>query len=117
MLLAEFNLCFAQSACRNAFHNLKKVAFKQRKHNLSFGVAETAVIFDNLRAVLCYHKSEIQAALKSSALGVHGVNCRQEYLFHASFGNLGGVIGVGSNRSHAARVETLVIIVRSLVIH
>ena len=61
--------------------------------------------------------AEIKAAFESSALRVHRVYRRQEYLFHALVGNLFCVIRVWRNGAHAAGVETFVVVERALVIH
>ena len=96
---------------------MQQVAFQQRQHHLRFGVAEAAVILDDLGAVRGEHETEVQTALEGAALGVHGADGRQEDLFHALRSHLRGVVGVGSNGAHATGVQAGVVVVGALMVH
>ena len=90
---------------------------KKWKHYLSFRVTETAVIFNNLGAVRSKHKTEVETALECSVFSIHSFNCGKEDFLHTLFCNFRCVIGVGSNCTHTACVETFVIVLCSLVVH
>jgi len=101
----------------NRTHNCEKVGFEKRQNNLSFGIAEAAVVFYNLRTLWCQHKPEVKAALKGSVFVVHSLNCGQEYLFGTFLCDFGRVVGVRCNRSHSACIESLVAVKSTLVVH
>ena len=93
------------------FHNCKEVAVQKRQYNLGFRVAETAVIFDDLRSVFCNHQTKVKASAESSSLFVHGFHSRQEDFFHAA------VVRIRRNGSHTAGIQSLISVQSSLVIH
>ena len=116
-LIAPFYIQSVQTLFPYRIHNIHDIRFQQRQHDLSLGISEAAVIFDDFCAVGSKHKPKIQTALKRSALRLHGGNGGLEYLLLALFLKILGISGVGSYRSHAARVKTLVVVIGALVIH
>ncbi len=115
--LGEFDLGIGQRALGAGSHDLQQVTLQQRQHHLGLGIAEAAVVLDDLGAVRGEHQAEVQAALEGAALGVHGLNGGQEDLFHALGSNGRGVVGVGGHGAHAAGVQAGVVVVGTLVVH
>ena len=81
------------------------------------GIPETGIVLDHFRSVFREHQSEVQAAFECPSLFVQSIDSGTEYLLHAFFRDLFGIIGVWSHRSHSSGIETRVIVSRSLVIH
>ena len=101
----------------NCLEDIAEVCIEERKNDLSFGVAEAAVILDNFYALWCCHKSEVETAFELSALGVHCIHCREEDIFHTFLCNGFGIERVRSDSSHSARVKSLVAVESALMIH
>ena len=98
-------------------HDGEEVALQKRKHHLGLGIAEAAVVFDDLRAVFGDQLPEVEAALEAAALGVHGAERRQEDFFHTPCRDFRGVIRIRRDGAHAAGVETGVVVSGALVVH
>ena len=117
MLICKLYFGLSQSAIGSSLHNGQQIAFQQRQHNLGFGIAETAVILNDLRTIGSQHQTEIQATLEGAALSIHCLDGGQEDSFHALLGNSIGVIGVGGNSTHTAGIQTSIIVACTLVVH
>ena len=115
--VSKLNLGLCKRAVRSCLHDGQEVTLQKRQDDLRFGIAKSAVIFNDLGAVRGQHQTEVQATLEGSALGIHSRHGRQEDLLHANPCHVLGVIGVGRNRAHTARVQTLVAVQCALVVH
>ena len=101
----------------NSLENLIEVGVEHGKDYLCLGVAEAAVILYYLGSLGSYHKSEVETALESSALCVHSVHGREEYLLHALLCDLFCVVRIRRDSSHSAGVESLVAVESAFVVH
>ena len=113
----EFHFTVRQGTVGNRLHHCQQVALQQGQHHLGLGIAETAVILDDLRSLLCQHQAEIEAAAEFPAFLLHGPDGRQEDRLHAFLRDLLRVEGIRSNSSHAAGVRAVVTVLRPLVVH
>ena len=115
--IGEFDLRFGERAVAAGLHDRQQVALEQRQDDLCLGVAEAAVVFDDLRAVRRQHQAKIQAAAERAPLGVHRAHGGQKDGAHACTGDVIRVIRVWGDGAHAAGVEPLVMVMRPLVVH
>ena len=98
-------------------HYFKQVAFNKGQHRLRFRIAETAVIFNNTRAVRCEHKSEIQAPAESPSFGIHCVQRGKDDALHNLLLRRFCVKRIRCNNAHAAGVQSRVAVARTFVVH
>ena len=63
-LIAEFYLNISQLFSRYRLHNGQQIAFQQRQNYLCFGIAEAAVVLDDLGAVRGEHQPKYRQPLK-----------------------------------------------------
>ena len=115
--LTEAHHVFAERSSAHGEHDLQKIAREKGQHDLRFGIAEAAVVFDDLRSVLREHEPEIEAALEGAPFRLHRADGGQENVFHALFCDLFRVIGIGRDGAHAARVEPFVAVFCALVVY
>ena len=101
----------------DSLDDIDKIRFKKRQNNLSFGVAEAAVVLDNLCAVACEHKPEVQTALERTVFCAHRLYCREENFLHTFLGDFLCIIRIGRDCTHSARVQALVVVESALVVH
>ena len=117
MFICEFHFSLIQLAVVDLKHDIKKIGFKKRQHNLGLGIAEPAVIFDDLGSLGSDHQTEVKAACKGPSFFIHGVYGGQEDALHALFSHFFRIVRVRCHGSHAAGVQSLVSVMSSLVVH
>ena len=88
------NIYFVKFFIINCFHDIHNISIEYRKNNLSFRVAESAIVFDNFHAVWCYHKSKIKTALEFSVFLDHRIYCRSENCLHTFFCNFRCIVWI-----------------------
>ena len=115
--IGPFNLELCQRLVLYRLHHRQKIGFQQRQYNLRLGVAEAAVILDDLRAIGREHQAKVQTAFEWAALFTHGCKRRKEDGVHADLRDFCGVIGVGGHGAHTAGIEAGVIVPGTFVIH
>ena len=58
VLAGRYGWWYVHDYCANRFKNINYISFKTRKNNLSFRVTKSCIIFYNLNAILCGHKTK-----------------------------------------------------------
>ena len=115
--LVPFYINLVEFMVINSLENLIEVSVKHGEDYLCFGVTEAAVILYYLWSLRSDHETEVETALKSSALSIHSVHGREENLFHALLCYLVGVVGVRRDSAHSACIQTLVTVECTLMVH
>ena len=101
---------------RHCSEDVEDVAFDQRQHHLSFGVAETGVELDHLDTLRGFHQSGIQHTRQRTTLCTHGRRGRFQNMLQGK-----SPILIGDERqtrvgAHTACVRSLVAIEGALVV-
>ena len=113
----EFHFAVCQIFVPDCFHDVNQVTVEKFHNNLSFRVAEAAVVFNHIWALWSQHQTEVQTAGECSAQFAHCFYGWQEDAIHALLCNFCSVEWVWCDGAHTAGVQTFVIVQCAFVVH
>ena len=117
LLIREMNHIFGQCSIVYCFHDFNQIAVQQFQNNLSFRIAKTAVILNDVWTLWCQHQTKVQTTFKWSAQFLHCCNGWFEDLVHTFLCNFFGIEWIWCNCTHTAGVKTLIPVQSTFVVH
>ena len=115
-VVLKLQIDLIQGTVDTGLEQIHQIVLHARKHNLSLRVTESSVVLQYLRTICSQHQAEEDDALELSALCLHGVYGLLVNVFFAKCIHLWSIERTWREGSHAAGVQSLVAVLRALVI-
>ena len=105
-----------QCAIHTGLHHFDDIVLHTGQYHLRLRVAESGIVFQYLGTVFCQHQSEEDDSLERSAFRCHGIHGSLVDVFLTECIHFPGIEGAGRKGSHTTGVQTLITVLRSLMI-
>ena len=115
-VILKLQLNLIQRAVHTGLKHFHDIILHTRQYDLSLRIPESRIVFQDLWPLLRKHQTEENDSLKRSSLGFHRVHSGLIHVFPAEFIHLFRIERARGKGSHAARIKTLVSILRPLVV-
>ncbi len=106
-----------QGFVRRRLHDGEEIALQKGQNGLRFRVAKATIVFNHLRSLRGEHQPKIEASAKGAPFFLHCAKGGHEDGLHACFRDIIGIVRIGRNDPHTTRIESLIPIQSTLVIH
>ena len=115
-IVFKLQIDLIQSTVHTSLHDLDNIVLHAGQYHLCLRVTESCIVLQYFGAVRCQHQSEENNAFERSAFRCHGIHRSLVNIFLAECIHFFGIERAGRKGSHTAGIQSLIAILRSLVI-